>query len=286
MSTGLQRTGTVQSGDVTLFYRRFGAAGRTPIVIIHGANYYDSYDWIDVASALAQDREVVVWDTRGFGASSWSPSKDYSYDAIMADVTTNLGHFGWGKAVIMGHSLGGSYATLFAARSPERTAGLILVDHCPGKVNASATGVDNKAKVFPTLEAALADTSRDKAVSKGTPKWARVEMIFKPVDGGFVFRRDPDYGNRVPVTPGWAARVKPTDTWAELATVRAPALILRGTKSDRYTQDALARVAKDFPQIRLVNIECGHDVAGEAPDALVTAVSGFLSERIDAGKAA
>jgi pimeloyl-ACP methyl ester carboxylesterase len=187
----------------------------------------------------------------------------------------------------MGHSLGGSYATLFAARFPDRAAGLILVDHCPGKVNASAVSVDNKAKVYPTIEAALADTSRDKQVSKGTPKWARLEMIFKPIDGGFVFRRDPDYGNRVPVKPaGWAAKVKPTDTWSELASVRVPALILRGTKSDRYTPEALAKVKGEFPQVRLVDIDCGHDVAGEAPQALIAAARGFIAERIDTDKAA
>ncbi len=33
-----QRTGTVPSGDVTLFYRLFGIPGATPIIILHGAN--------------------------------------------------------------------------------------------------------------------------------------------------------------------------------------------------------------------------------------------------------
>lgn len=287
MSTRPHRTGTVQSGDVTLFYRHFGTAGAPPILIFHGANYYDSCDRIDVASALARDREVVAWDNRGFGASSWSASKDYSYDSVMADALALLAHFGWQKAVLMGHSAGGSYALLFAARFPNRAAGLIIVDHCPGKVSPAAISVNNKPKVYPNIEAALADTSRDKPVAKGSPKWARLEMIFKPVDGGFVFRRDPDYANRMPVEPpGWSPAFKPTDTWGELAEVRVPVLILRGTRSDRYTPEAVARVAKDFPQIRLIDIDAGHDIAGAAPGALIEAVNGFLAERIDADKAA
>jgi hypothetical protein len=48
MTAVQQRTGTISTGDVTLFYRVFGAPGRTPILIIHGSNYYDSYDWIDI----------------------------------------------------------------------------------------------------------------------------------------------------------------------------------------------------------------------------------------------
>ena len=71
-----QQTGRVRSGDVDLFYRVFGEPGRTPVLIFHGANYYDSADWIEVGTALAQDRQVIAWDVRGFGESDWSPSKD------------------------------------------------------------------------------------------------------------------------------------------------------------------------------------------------------------------
>lgn len=280
------RTGTIESGDVSVFYRHFGAPGGAPLLIFHGANYYDSGDWIDVASALARGREVVAFDTRGFGESSWSPTKDYSYDAIIADANALMTHFGWRKAVLMGHSLGGSYALICAAHSAPRAAGLVLVDHCPGRVAPAAVSVNNSPKVFPTIEAALAETSRNKSIARGSPAWDRLAAIFKPVEGGFVFRRDPDYGNRVPVAAGWTAKLKPTDTWGELAEIRVPVLILRGTKSDRYTPDALARVGHDFPHVRLVDVDAGHDIAGAAPDTLVRVVTGFLADRIDSEKAA
>jgi len=74
-------TGTARCGTVDIFYRRFGKPGRTPLVIVHGASYF-SYDWIDVAAAIATDREVVAMDMRGFGDSSWSPAKDYAVAAM------------------------------------------------------------------------------------------------------------------------------------------------------------------------------------------------------------
>src|SRR5215470_16294630 len=86
-----QRTGRLNSGDVSLFYRLFGSPGATPIIILHGSNYYDSYDWINVATALASDREVIVHDKRGWGESTWSPSKDYSYDAFLDDALAVIG---------------------------------------------------------------------------------------------------------------------------------------------------------------------------------------------------
>jgi len=87
MDASLHRTGKIQSGDVALFYRAFGPESpseKTPIIILHGSNYFDSYDWIGVAFGLAQDRQVVVFDHRGFWLSGWSEYKDYSMDALLA----------------------------------------------------------------------------------------------------------------------------------------------------------------------------------------------------------
>ena len=137
MTARLQEAGTIRSGDVNLYYRRFGAGAGTPLLIAHGANYYDSADWTGVATNLADAHEVVAWDTRGFGRSDWSPRKDYSWDAQMADIHVLMDRFGWSKAVILGHSFGGAYAMLFAARFPERTAGLVIVADVAALLSAS-----------------------------------------------------------------------------------------------------------------------------------------------------
>src|SRR5262245_66685531 len=110
-----QRAGRVNSGDVSLFYRVFGAAGRTPMLIMHGANYFDSYDWIGVAAALAGDREVASYDKRGFGESGWSPSKDYSADANMGDTLAVIGKPAWPRPTVIGHSAPGRLPTPFPA---------------------------------------------------------------------------------------------------------------------------------------------------------------------------
>ena len=102
-----QRTGSVKSGDVSIFYRAFGAPGRTPILVLHGANYFDSYDWIGVAGTLGADREVVACDKRGFGESSWSPSKDYSVDANIGDMLAVIETMRWERPIVMGHSASG-----------------------------------------------------------------------------------------------------------------------------------------------------------------------------------
>lgn len=275
-----QRTGTVPSGDVKLFYRVFGKPGATPILIFHGANYYDSADWIEVGSALATDREVAAWDTRGFGRTGWSASKDYGLDTQMADINTLLDHLGWNKVIAMGHSQGGGRSILFASRFPQRVAGLIIVDHCPGRgvaVPLPKQAIGKKPTVFPTIEAAQESMSRDTNTPPGSRARARLEEILHKVEGGYVYPRDPDFQNGVAIgAEGRAPTIVVGDMWQELAAVKAPILLVRGTKSDRYNDAALAKVKSEFPKIRRVDVECGHDVAGGAPQALIDAARSFI----------
>src|SRR5882672_4884179 len=123
-----QRTGRVNSGDVSIFYRAFGAPGRTPILLMHGANYYDSYDWLGVAAALAGDRIVATYDKRGFGESGWSPSKDYSVDANVGDILAVIGALKWDRPIVVGHSASGRLSIAFAANFPDKISRLIVVD--------------------------------------------------------------------------------------------------------------------------------------------------------------
>jgi pimeloyl-ACP methyl ester carboxylesterase len=274
-------TGYIQSDDVKLFYRRFrGPGGRTPLVIFHGANYYDSLDWLDVAAGIAEDREVLAWDARGFGQSGWSEQKNYSYDAYLDDALRLLEHCGWRKAVVLGHSIGGSYALLFAARLPDSAAGLILVDHCPAGPGAKATGASsgNRAKVYPGIDEALADSSRHPA-ARNTPAWESFASRLRRVDDGYITPRDPDFSNRVPNIPGWQTRFPVTDMWKDLKTVSCPVLVVRGSASDRYRAEALERLALEYPHIVVATVESGHDVAGGAPHALVDEVRVFLEGR-------
>ena len=285
------QTGTVASGDVNVFYRLFGEPGATPILIFHGANYYDSADWIEVAAALATDRQVAALDMRGFGETGWSAAKNYSLDAHMEDANAILDHLGWDKVIPMGHSMGGGKTVLFASRFAARTDRLIIVDHCPGSggglERALKQAVGKPATVFATFEAAQEAMSRDRNTPPGSAALARIESFLRPVAGGFVFPRDPDFGNPVPLDAGdgWAPEIVVEDYWAELARVRVPTVIIRGTQSDRYKPDAIARVAKEFPNILMIDVNSGHDVPGGARDELIAGVKRFLAEHMAAAVA-
>jgi pimeloyl-ACP methyl ester carboxylesterase len=275
-----QRIGRVNSGDVSLFYRAFGSPGATPIIILHGSNYYDSYDWIGVASALAVDREVVVHDKRGWGESTWSPSKDYSYDAALDDVLTMIGAMKWtSKVIVMGHSGGGPPSISFAVNFADRTSHLVLVDSQMNRDENARSGssVGNPPLVFPSIEAAMANFAKLKNPPRFGLDRERAAHALIKVENGYMLKRDPDNGNRKPIGEGEKMPRRPVrEMWEELRMVKVPTIIVRGLQSDRYPPATVERLTKEYPQITQATVDSQHDIPRMAPDALVAHVRKFI----------
>ena len=281
MAGSSQSTGMIQSGDVSLFYRLFGMPDplKTPIVILHGSNYFDSYDWIDVAAALGKERQVVTFDHRGFGRSSWSPHQDYSLDALFSDILNVSRHFGWSKPAIMGHSMSGRLAIFFAAYFQDHLSQLIVVDTALGKGNPGEhnVSVGNKTKVFKTVEDAMAFLASKENPPRFSLDRERAALAMRKVDGGFALTRDPDQKNTQSQAPGAGMpRYTNVDSWEALAQVRCPITFIKGERSDRNVPEHYARIAKEFPNVRVEPIDSRHDIAFEAPDALVAIVNNVI----------
>jgi esterase len=274
-----QRTGRINSGDVSLFYRAFGSPGATPIIILHGSNYYDSVDWINVATALASDREVVVHDKRGWGESTWSPSKDYSYDAFLDDALAVIANMRWQKVIVMAHSGGGPTSISFAVNFADKTEKLVLVDSQMNREEAARTGssIGNPPLVFPSIEAAMENFAKINNPPRfGLDRERAVQALIK-LDNGYMLKRDPDNSNRQPIGEGSKLPRRPVrEMWEELAMVKVPILLVRGLQSNRYPPATVERLTKEYPHIQQVPVESQHDVARMAPDALIASVKKFI----------
>ena len=280
MSLPEHQTGTVASGDVELFYRRFGAPGATPILIVHGLSYF-SYDWIPIADTLAADREVVAMDMRGFGDSTWSPSQSYGVPDFAGDIVTLLDHLGWDSVNLMGHSMGGRNSTWCAAENPDRMASLILCDYSPQnapegsqRVTKTVAGVPD---AFATVDDALEYFGKSRDLAADDPYRIRMEAYLKKTDAGYIVKRDTFFRERFRATLEGKGGGHGPDMWAKLAEVRCPTLVVRGSRSDMFAAENVQRVKDTNKNITLVEVDGGHDVGGDAPDALVAEVWGFLN---------
>ena len=275
-----QRIARVNSGDVSLLYRVFGAPGKTPVVILHGSNYYDSYDWINVASQLATDREVVTPERRGWGESTWSPSKNYTRDALTDDLRTVIGEMKWTeKPIIAGHSGAGPTVIAFAVNYPSELSKLVLVDSQMNRDEDAATGptVGNPPLVFPTIEAGMAYFAKLNNPPRVAHDRDRMLHALIKVENGYMLKRDPDNGNKKPIgVPEKPPKFPLREMWSELGMVKTPTLLIRGLRSDRFPPETVARFTKEYPHIPQNTVDSQHDIPGQAPDAFVEHMRKFI----------
>ncbi len=263
------RTAKFFSGDVEIFYRLFGKAGETPVVIVHGLSYF-SYDWIPMAAVLAADRQVAAMDMRGFGDSGWA--QDYSVPAVARDIIGLLDHLGWAQAILVGHSMGGRHCTYCAAENPDRISGLVLVDWSPENAPAGAQRVTETVAGTPDSFASVDEAMRffkvDPASPQGMQQRPRFEAYLKPVAGGFAIKRDPHFRNQFRRVLETGEKPKlGVDMWAALAKVACPVLVMRGARSDMFAAETVEKVRAANPRIQIVEMNTGHDVAGSDPAA-------------------
>ena len=270
------QTGTFKSGEMTIFYRRLGTLGRTPLVFVHGLSYF-SYDWLSVASVLGRGRECAAMDMRGFGDSGWSAQKDYSIPSMAKDIANLLDHLGWKRAVLVGHSMGGRSTAYLAANEPQRIAGLVLVDYSPDNAPAGSKRVAETAaavpEAFPTIEDAMRHF--------GAParKRERYEACLKKVEGGFAVKRDPYFRDQFRRALQTGERPKlGVDMWQVLGEVRSPTLVVRASRSDLFAPETVQKVRSANPRFTVLEIDSAHDVASDNPGALVAAIEPFLAK--------
>jgi len=271
--------GRVQSGDVSVFYRKFGRPGAAPIIIVHGLSYF-SYDWADAAARMAKGREVVAIDMRGFGESGWSAVRDYRLETLSNDLVSVLDALGWDKAVLMGHSFGGRVALATAGWKPQRAAAAVLVDFAPDIAASgrryTAQRIGGHPDAFASVEEAMLYDHDDPADPKRRARW---QAFLKQTDKGYALKRDLHYRDNFKraLESGQSAPV-PAFLWPMLADMQVPLLVIRGDESNMFEAATLDKVRQLNPRARAVELPGSHDLAGDNPDGLAKSVNTFLAD--------
>ncbi|WP_426176981.1 alpha/beta fold hydrolase [Massilia sp. TWR1-2-2] len=108
--------------------RHWGADDAPIIFMVHG--------WMDVgasfqfvADSLAGDWHVIAPDWRGFGLTERAHADTYWFPDYIADLDVMLDHYSPNAAVnLLGHSMGGNAAGIYAGVRPERVRRLINLE--------------------------------------------------------------------------------------------------------------------------------------------------------------
>ncbi|GAB3435135.1 alpha/beta hydrolase [Massilia solisilvae] len=108
--------------------RHWGREGAPKLFMLHG--------WMDMSASfqfvvdcLQGDWHVIAPDWRGFGLTQRAGTDTYWFADYVADLDFILDHYAPGEAVnLLGHSMGGNVAGIYAGARPQRVGRLINLE--------------------------------------------------------------------------------------------------------------------------------------------------------------
>ncbi len=111
---------------IRLRLRDTGPHDAPAIILLHGfgASLQTWDDWSDILSARYR---VVRFDLPGFGLTGPDPTGDYSDQRALIIIGALMDRLGLARAILIGNSMGGRLAWLFAALHPDRVDRLVLI---------------------------------------------------------------------------------------------------------------------------------------------------------------
>ncbi len=92
--------------------REWGGPADRPILMLHG-HLDSSATFQFLADELAGNYRIVAPDLRGFGETRWA-AYGYSFEDYLADIDAIVEHHFCEPVTVVGHSLGGNLAMMFA----------------------------------------------------------------------------------------------------------------------------------------------------------------------------
>lgn len=265
--------GIVLAGDVR------GPAEGAPVLMLHGGGQTRGA-WRGAADALAaRGLRVATLDLRGHGESGWSPDGGYRLDRFADDLRGVIAAIG-GTPVLVGASLGGLAAMLAAGEAPRAPlSALVLVDivprmersggeHVVGFMRATQDGFESLEQAADAIARYLPHRPRPRSLD-GLAKNLR-----QGDDGRFYWRWDPAF---VRPQGGWNPDEVGRRLDAAAQAIDAPVLMVRGTRSEIVSEDALRHFRQLLPRAEIAEIaEARHMVAGDDNDAFLGAITDFV----------
>lgn len=261
-----------------------GGGGQPPIILIHGYAA-GTFTWRQVFGALSQQGLVIAYDQPGFGQSSrllpddWDGHNPYALEAQADLVVALLDRFEIDKAILIGHSAGGTIATQTALRYPDRIDSLVLVAPAifteppppRGTVPILRRLGTGPGQVLVRALARLVDQFIDRSWHDRSKITQDVRENYRQFLRAEHWELALWYMSIAERTPRLSRRI------AELS---LPTLVVTGDDDRVIRTRQSIRVVRRLPNARLALIhDCGHIPQEEMPEQFLSAVFSFIESR-------
>ena len=276
------------------------AADTPPLVLLHG--------WMDVGASyqfvvdalpqgFAQGRTIIAPDWRGFGLTRPEPKPDYyAFANYLGDLDQLLKHCAGDRPVdLVGHSMGGNIAMLYAGVRPERVRRLVNLEGFGLPATRPAQAAQRYAEWLDALDAlqggAFALNTYDSADSVAR-RLVKTNPRLAPDKAAWLARHwaQPDAAGRWYIL-GDAAHKTPNpqlyradETLAIHSAITAPVLAVEADSDsmgrwwkDRYSLDEYHQRLQVVPDCRTAVVQnAGHMLHHDQPQAVAALIEDFL----------
>lgn len=273
--------------------REWGSEAGRPLVFWHALGSGTSGAYLtEVAPALtAAGLWLLAPDAPGYGKSPALPPDAYETGSLVGMVRGLLDERGIDRAIVMGHSWGGTVMTAFAAAHPERVDGLVLVDS--GQLDyQDAPGFPHGKSYEDLVEDARAPGRTIRTTAEDFERDAQAE-VRRPITPELMeaFRAGlREEGRQLVsiVTPETRASAmyglmgtRVTESWPAIAAAGLPILLLLATEPEEtaaQNRSAAEVFAERFPDAEIHFLEnAGHDLFADAGPELARLVAAWTA---------
>jgi esterase len=236
---------------------RHGAPSDLPaLLIVHGL-FGSARNWGAIAKRLSDEREVICVDMRNHGESPWADT--HSYEDLATDLAELVQREGRAMDVL-GHSMGGKAAMVFALRRPDLVSRVLVADIAPVPYAHSQSHLIAAMRAMP-LEQIKSRAQADSELSLRVDAASVRAFLLQSLD----LRASP---------PRWRLNLDVLERemdritgWPDISgQFNGPTLFLSGALSDYVLPEHRVATKRLFPEAKFAKLpNAGHWLHAEAP---------------------
>ncbi|WP_137166496.1 alpha/beta fold hydrolase [Salinimonas lutimaris] len=274
---------TVKAGMITL--AGLDNEGTGPVVIgLHG--YLDNAQSLAGLAPYLSGYRFIALDMAGHGKSGHrAEGAQYNLPDYLQDLHALISEQQFEPVILLGHSLGGILATLYAAVFPEQVKAVVSIDACGPLVESEAStaeqmrasiisraGKTASRQIPVQLEKAIKARCE---VSDIAPQHAQVILqrnIKQDGNGESIWASDSRLRTRSPL------RLTPAQARALMEQIQCPVYIAGASDSFKQVKKMFAERSAWFKNAQCEYFVGGHHIHMEKPDEIGHAIQRFVEQ--------
>lgn len=260
--------------DAKIYYETFGSEKSYPVILIHPVGGNINIWEHEISFILKKGFRIIVYEIRGHNRSSIGNNKSFTMYDMVYDLQILLDKLKIRKCTLIGHSIGGAIASIYAKEHPEKVDAIIFIN--------------SASKRIPDKDLEKHSTIREIATTKGMvalAEWTRKDNVdakktFRDLNKWNYFK---DIFTKTSVE-GFVASTKALYTMPDgkddvTLALKDADIQLFGIvgNEDKVFVQLMEEMKKDIPRFEIKVIEgCDHWLILENPDELDKALEKFL----------